>query len=56
MCIAVSFNPAAVVNDLPECATVWLKGGLLAELSEVLWKVCSPKGAPCCLGEAATFI
>lgn len=56
MCTLVSFNPTAVLNGLPECATMWLEGGLLAKLSEVLWKVCSPKRVPYCLGEAATGV
>lgn len=34
---------------------MWLKG-LLAELAESLWKVCSPESAPCCLGESATDV
>jgi len=33
---------------------MWLQGGLVAELSEVLRKVCSSGGAPCCLAVAAT--
>lgn len=47
------FNAAALLNDLPEHDTMWFKGGLLAELSEVLWRVYSPKRNPCHLGDAA---
>lgn len=49
----VPFNAAALLNDLPEHDTMWFKGGLLAELSEVLWRVYSPKRNPCHLGDAA---
>lgn len=48
-CTQVALKVAAVRSALPERATVWLKAALLAELSEVLWKVCPPERAPVAL-------